>query len=215
MMLLGQEAPINDHGMVAHSKNESGKKTSSRPGISKGTVIPDIPRSISREYPGLPRTPLFLCTQEICRKPKGEYKYTCTHASTSDITVTGLGSDSRGAKSETSTFLLCLKRKLRSTWGQLEPTWAQVGSQHEVRPEHVDRIAARFDNLFEEQITKQMSWAPKELQQKTWDLWLLNNYFDVIENVCDEDKWLKKKLYINAIWSSNPEVTCKHISSMA
>ena len=57
-----------------------------------------------------------------------------------------------------------------------------------MRPEHVDRIAARFDNLFEEQITKQMSWAPKELQQKTWDLWLLNNYFDVIENVCDEDK---------------------------
>ena len=57
-----------------------------------------------------------------------------------------------------------------------------------VRPEHVARIAARIDELFDEQITKQVSWAPKELQQKTWESWLLENYFDVIQNVCDQDK---------------------------
>ena len=44
-----------------------------------------------------------------------------------------------------------------------------------VRPEHVARIAARIDELFAEQITKQLSWAPKELHQKIWESWMLEN----------------------------------------
>ena len=57
-----------------------------------------------------------------------------------------------------------------------------------VRPEHVARINTRLDELFEEEIKKRMPWASEPLQQNLWSSWLLSNYFEVIQNICDEDK---------------------------
>ena len=57
-----------------------------------------------------------------------------------------------------------------------------------VRPEHVPIINARIEELFDQQITKGMPWVPKDLQKHLWESWMLENYYSVVQDICDQNK---------------------------